>query len=95
MLYIHTCVRICVRRTCTVHFPRRYKTQSLNARVRQVLRLLAFLIKFGYYEDFAEIQRILGPLIDILDGHNDLPSPGHAIGMLELCARSRDSIVQL
>ena len=45
----------------------------------QVLRLLAFLIKFGYYEDFAEIQRILGPLIDMLDGHNDLPTRGGGV----------------
>ncbi len=39
----------------------------------QVMRLLAYLVKFGYYENFSEFEKLLGPIIEMSDGRNDLP----------------------
>ncbi len=44
-----------------------------NQLIAAVLRLLHYLIKFGYYEDFADIEKLVPPLIDMLDGRHDLP----------------------
>ncbi len=39
----------------------------------QVLRLLAYLVKFGYYEDLSAFEKLLPAIIYMLDGSNDLP----------------------
>ena len=39
----------------------------------QVLKLLHFLVKFGYYGDTSDIQKLQEPLLSLLDGKNDLP----------------------
>ncbi len=39
----------------------------------QVLRLLHYLVKFGYYGNIRDIQELQKPLINLLNGKNDLP----------------------
>ena len=38
-----------------------------------MLKLLHFLVKFGYYGDTSDIQKLQEPLLSLLDGLNDLP----------------------
>ena len=38
----------------------------------QVLRLISFLVKFGYYGSMEDIHRLLKPLMGLLDGKNDV-----------------------
>ncbi|XP_064599288.1 inositol 1,4,5-trisphosphate receptor type 1-like [Liolophura sinensis] len=46
-----------------------------NLLVEQVLRLLQHLVKFGYYMDMEDVRQLLGPLLNLLDGRNDVPFP--------------------
>jgi len=46
--------------------------------VEQVLRLVHYLVKYGYYGNTEDIKHLLGPLLDLLDGTNDKPYPRHA-----------------
>ncbi len=46
-----------------------------NMLVEQVLRLVHYLVKFGYYGDIEDIKRLLIPLLSLLDGRNDKPYP--------------------
>ena len=39
----------------------------------QVLRLLHYLVKFGYYGNIRDIQELQKPLINLLNGKNDMP----------------------
>ena len=41
----------------------------------QVLRLVHYLVKFGYFGDLVDIKILLGPLLSLLDGRNDKPYP--------------------
>ena len=41
----------------------------------QVLGLVHYLVKFGYYGDTKDIQLLLQPLLNLLDGRNDKPYP--------------------
>lgn len=41
----------------------------------QVLRLLQYLVKFGYYMDVEDVRKLLPPLLSLLDGQHDLPFP--------------------
>lgn len=44
-----------------------------NQLITEVLRLLHYLIKFGYYEDFNEVEKLLPALLNLVDGRRDLP----------------------
>ena len=39
----------------------------------QVLRLLHYLVSYGYYSDAKDIKALLVPLLSLLDGKNDKP----------------------
>ena len=41
----------------------------------QVVRLLYHLVKFGYYMDSEDVQNLLPPLLNLLDGRHDFPYP--------------------
>lgn len=41
----------------------------------KVLHLVHYLVKYGYYGDLADIIKLLGPLLSLLDGRNDKPYP--------------------
>ena len=42
----------------------------------QILDLLCHLVNYGYYDDTKDIEDVLTPLINLLDGKSD--SPGHS-----------------
>ncbi|CAH1800283.1 unnamed protein product [Owenia fusiformis] len=46
-----------------------------NMLVEQVLRLVHYLVKYGYYGQTDDIKKLLGPLLSLLDGRNDKPYP--------------------
>ncbi|KAK0061845.1 inositol 1 4 5-trisphosphate receptor type 2, partial [Biomphalaria pfeifferi] len=46
-----------------------------NLLIKQVLRLLQYLVKFGYYMDVEDIRKLLPPLLSLLDGRHDVPFP--------------------
>lgn len=46
-----------------------------NMLVEQVLRLVHYLAKHGFYGDMEDIKQLLDPLLSLLDGTNDLPHP--------------------
>ncbi|KAH3824462.1 hypothetical protein DPMN_126298 [Dreissena polymorpha] len=41
----------------------------------QVVRLLYYLVMFGYYMDAEDVQNLLPPLLNLLDGRHDFPFP--------------------
>ena len=41
----------------------------------QVLRLVHYLVKYGYYGHIEDIKKLLVPLLSLLDGRNDKPYP--------------------
>ena len=40
-----------------------------------MLRLLQYLVKYGYYGNSRDIQELQKPLLTLLDGKNDMPFP--------------------
>ncbi|XP_075250138.1 inositol 1,4,5-trisphosphate-gated calcium channel ITPR2-like isoform X3 [Convolutriloba macropyga] len=46
-----------------------------NQMVRQVLRMVWYLVAFGYYSEQKVIQKLILALISIMDGSGDLPYP--------------------
>ncbi|XP_062518427.1 inositol 1,4,5-trisphosphate receptor type 1-like isoform X2 [Corticium candelabrum] len=47
-----------------------------NQLVEQVLRLVHYLVRFGYYANIEDIHTLLRPLLSVLDGTNDKPFEG-------------------
>ena len=41
----------------------------------QVLRLVHYLVLFGFYDKSEDIKKLLEPLMSLLDGRNDKPYP--------------------
>ena len=41
--------------------------------VEQVLRLVHYLVKYGYYGNTDDIKQLMRPLLDLMDGRNDKP----------------------
>ena len=37
----------------------------------QVLRLVHYLVKYGYYGEMSDIKQLLGPMLSLMDGRND------------------------
>ena len=46
-----------------------------NKLVKQVLRLVHFLVAFGFYQSTEDIMKLLEPLMSLIDGRNDKPYP--------------------
>ncbi|KAL4219957.1 hypothetical protein ACF0H5_020368 [Mactra antiquata] len=46
-----------------------------NMLVKQVLRLVHYLVLFGFYDKSEDIKKLLEPLMSLLDGRNDKPYP--------------------
>ncbi|XP_035825085.1 inositol 1,4,5-trisphosphate receptor type 3 isoform X3 [Aplysia californica] len=46
-----------------------------NLLIKQVLCLLQYLVKFGYYMDVEDVRKLLPPLLSLLDGRHDVPFP--------------------
>ncbi|XP_076454279.1 inositol 1,4,5-trisphosphate-gated calcium channel ITPR3-like isoform X3 [Babylonia areolata] len=46
-----------------------------NMLVQQVLRLVHYLVKYGFYYKSTDIKLLLEPLMSLLDGRNDKPYP--------------------
>ncbi|OWF37431.1 Inositol 1,4,5-trisphosphate receptor type 3 [Mizuhopecten yessoensis] len=46
-----------------------------NMLVKQVLRLVHYLVSFGFYYKIEDIKKLLEPLMSLLDGRNDKPYP--------------------
>ena len=44
----------------------------------QVLRLVHYLVKYGFYYKSTDIKMLLEPLMSLLDGRNDKPYPNMA-----------------
>lgn len=38
-----------------------------------MLEVLSLLVKYGYYDDPSDVEDVLQPLVDIMNGFNDLP----------------------
>ncbi|KAK7486477.1 hypothetical protein BaRGS_00022278, partial [Batillaria attramentaria] len=49
-----------------------------NMLVEQVLRLVHYLVKYGFYYKSTDIKMLLEPLMSLLDGRNDKPYPNMA-----------------
>ena len=41
----------------------------------QVLGLLYLLVEYGYYDDLDDINALIAPLVSLLNGKNDKPTP--------------------
>ncbi|XP_074650375.1 inositol 1,4,5-trisphosphate-gated calcium channel ITPR3-like [Tubulanus polymorphus] len=46
-----------------------------NQLIAQVLRLVQYLIEYGYYGDMNDVRMLLHPLLNLLDGRQDKPVP--------------------
>ncbi len=46
-----------------------------NNLLAQVLSVLSFLARYGYYDNPEDMNDILSPLILVLQGFDDIPSP--------------------
>lgn len=46
-----------------------------NLLLEQILDVLGYLVRYGYYDDVADINEVMVPLIQLLDGKTDVPSP--------------------
>ena len=46
-----------------------------NWLLAEVLSVLALLVKYGYYDDPDDVNAVLRPLVDVLNGFEDLPFP--------------------
>ena len=41
--------------------------------LKQVLEVLSYLVRYGYYDDIGDVDEVMIPLIQILDGNTDQP----------------------
>ncbi|XP_060598295.1 uncharacterized protein LOC132752036, partial [Ruditapes philippinarum] len=46
-----------------------------NILIKQVLRLVYYLVSFGFYGKYDDIKKLLDPLMSLLDGRYDKPYP--------------------
>ena len=46
-----------------------------NLLLAEVLSVLALLVKYGYYDDTEDVDAVLHPLLDVLNGFKDLLFP--------------------
>ena len=60
--------------------------------VLQVLRLLKYLVAFGYYSASSDIEELLTPLLGVLDGRNDMPFHGGKLCGTEFSVADHDVV---
>ena len=46
-----------------------------NRLLANVITMLSLLVKYGYYDDVADVNEVLTPLLKVLNGLTDLPFP--------------------
>lgn len=65
------------------------KTQE-NVLLADVIQVLNLLVKYGYYDDPDDVEAVLTPLLDVLNGFTDLPFAEVPTmeGELLLCAQN-------
>lgn len=51
-----------------------------NMQVAKVLEVLALLVKYGYYDDPDDVEEVLRPLVEVMNGKTDLLFPKTASG---------------
>ncbi|KAK3095936.1 hypothetical protein FSP39_021047 [Pinctada imbricata] len=51
-----------------------------NMLIKQVLRLLQYLVSFGFYNKSIHFKLLLGPLMNLVDGRHDNPYPNIPAG---------------
>ncbi|CAH1798283.1 unnamed protein product [Owenia fusiformis] len=66
-----------------------------NMLIEQVLRLLHYLVRFGYYGNARDVKELQKPLLNLLEGKNDIPFPqdlekGYSKEAQMVVARYRD-----
>ena len=48
------------------------KDKGNNYQLAKVLEVLALLVKYGYYDDPKDVDDVLKPLVDVMNGFNDV-----------------------
>lgn len=55
-----------------------------NCQLAKVLEVLSLLVKYGYYDDPEDVEKVLKPLVGVMNGFTDsaftVPSPQHLTG---------------
>ena len=51
------------------------KDKDDNHRLAKVLDVLALLVKYGYYDDPKDVDAVLKPLVDVMNGFTDVAFP--------------------
>lgn len=46
-----------------------------NELLADVIEVLNLLVKYGYYDDKEDVEDVLKPLLNVLNGFTDLPFP--------------------
>ena len=46
-----------------------------NFKLSKVLEVLALLVKYGYYDDPMDVEEVLWPLVEVMNGLTDLLFP--------------------
>ena len=46
-----------------------------NSLLADVIEVLKLLVKYGYYDDAEDVEAVLQPLLEVLNGFTDLPFP--------------------
>ena len=48
------------------------KDKDDNHQLAKVLEVLALLVKYGYYDDPEDVEDVLKPLVDVMNGLTDV-----------------------
>lgn len=55
-----------------------------NCQLAKVLEVLSLLVKYGYYDDPEDVEKVLKPLVGVMNGFTDsaftAPSSQHLTG---------------
>lgn len=49
------------------------KDKDDNLQLARVLDVLSLLVKYGYYDDSDDVEQVLIPLVDVMNGLTDVP----------------------
>ena len=67
-MYVSMCLQVLV---CDVQH------SNYNEVLAQILDLLCHLVNYGYYDDQSDINDLLDPLFELLDGRTDSAGKGN------------------
>uniref|UniRef100_A0A1I8IDC1 Inositol 1,4,5-trisphosphate receptor n=1 Tax=Macrostomum lignano TaxID=282301 RepID=A0A1I8IDC1_9PLAT len=65
-----------------------------NILIEQVLKLLHYLVKFGYYGEVHDLARLLPALRNLLDGQNDIPFPPDRMPAREFSKERKKAVLR-